>query len=648
MIIAGSIKADDDVADHLFQQIALPDTVVYDPFMGSGVTIHEAVKLGCNVIGRDINPVSYMMVRTALEPHDRAAVVYAYRLLEETVAPRIRSLYQCSLPSGAAADVLYYFWVKVLPCPRCTTRIDLFKSRIFAKHAYPKEYPAARALCPTCGAINVVDYDATTATCAHCGTGYNPQQGVVSGARVVCPHCEHAVALIDAVRELEVPLDHRLYAKLVLTPAGEKLFLPANADDREQYRTAERILPDFWQYIPQEAIAPGYNTNQVLNYNYRFWHQMFNARQLVALGMLGAAITALPDPRTRRLMACLFSGMLEFNNMFASFKGIGTGAVRHMFAHHILKPELSPLEANPWGTSQSSGAFSTLFETRILRALDYKERPFELRVSQRMGKQAGEKVYGLTQPVTIDPCGDFAAFANGARAYLSVGDSAQTDIADGAVDLVITDPPFFDNVHYSQLADFFHVWLRRLLPDEPALAYTTTRSEQEVQQTDATVFAERLEGVFRECHRVLKDEGLLVFTYHHARTEGWTSLHAAIRRAGFVTVQTHPVKAEMAVSVPVQQAKEPLNFDLIIVCRKSAAVVYERAAKLSLETCEIEARAVLADLHSGGQKLSVADAKLVLMGIALAHLALLGESEREIAVLAALDADIDRIARTLI
>ena len=51
----------------------------------------------------------------------------------------------------------------------------------------------------------------------------------------------------------------------------------------------------------------------------------------------------------------LFSGVLEFNNMFASYKGEGTGAVRHMFSHHILKPERTPIEANVWGTPKSSG-----------------------------------------------------------------------------------------------------------------------------------------------------------------------------------------------------------------------------------------------------------------------------------------------------
>ena len=64
--------------------------------------------------------------------------------------------------------------------------------------------------------------------------------------------------------------------------------------------------------------------------------------------------------------------MLEFNNLFASYKGEGTGAVRHMFSHHILKPERTPIEANVWGTPKSSGSFSNLFRSRLLRAIEYR------------------------------------------------------------------------------------------------------------------------------------------------------------------------------------------------------------------------------------------------------------------------------------
>src|SRR3989454_12844228 len=115
-----------------------------------------------------------------------------------------------------------------------------------------------------------------------------------------------------------------------------------------------------------------------MSYGFRSWRDFFNDRQLLALGWLNSKINQITDKSTREGLLTLFSGTLEFNNMFASFKGLGTGAVRHMFSHHILKPELAPLEANVWGTDRSSGSFSTLYESRVLRALDYKDAPFEL------------------------------------------------------------------------------------------------------------------------------------------------------------------------------------------------------------------------------------------------------------------------------
>ena len=152
--------------------------------------------------------------------------------------------------------------------------------------------------------------------------------------------------------------------------------------------------------------------------------------------------------------------------------------------------------------------------------------------------------------------------------YLSCGNSADTGLPDQSLDLVVTDPPFFDNVHYSELADFFHAW-RQLTSSAPD-GDTTTRSPAEVQDADADSFAAKLQAVFRECHRVLKDDGLLVFTYHHSRDEGWTALAEAVLGAGFSVVNSQPVKAEMSVAAPKSQAKEPIQLDIIIVCRKGS------------------------------------------------------------------------------
>ena len=115
-----------------------------------------------------------------------------------------------------------------------------------------------------------------------------------------------------------------------------------------------------------------------MSYNFRTWRDFFNDRQLLALGWLRRGIARVADEPARAALATLFSGVLEFNNLFASYKGEGTGAVRHMFSHHILKPERTPIEANVWGTPKSSGSFSNLFRGRLLRAIDYRLAPTEV------------------------------------------------------------------------------------------------------------------------------------------------------------------------------------------------------------------------------------------------------------------------------
>ena len=645
IIISACAEDYQDVSDLQLSSISFPDKVIYDPFMGSGTTIHEAVKLGCRVIGRDINPVAYTMVRTALQPYDREEVKENYQTICADLSPIIRKFYTCKLPDDSFGEGLYYFWVKYIPCPICKKDIELFKSRIFAKHAYPDQHPASQASCPHCHAVNIVHYESIKATCHQCRAAFDPQEGVFSGSKVRCPHCSVKFTLIDAVRALGRPLEHRLYAKLALDNHGEKHFLPIDEYDESIYCEIEHKLHKIWDFIPKETIKPGYNTNQVINYGYHYWHQMFNNRQLVALGLIAQRVSQIPNVNIRMLLSCLFSGTIEFNNMFASFKGIGTGAVRHMFSHHILKPEMMPLEANVWGTDQSSGSFSTLFESRILRALNYKDDPFEIRLILEKGKPKNEKIFDISQHISIEPVNNFKAFTPEKRAYLSLGDSGETDIATKTVDIVVTDPPFFDNVHYSELADFFYVWLRRVLPNEQSMRLASTRSSQEVQHTDATLFGSRLSSVFTDCYRVLKDDGLLIFTYHHTKTEGWTALYAAIRQAGFIIVKAHPVKSEMSVSVPVQQSKTPVNFDLIFVCRKQEYNNHIKARSLDIQGLQNETVKIVKSLLLEKVAVKLGDIKIILMGCAMSSIQHSNHVQEEIDFLKILDQKTDILAR---
>jgi len=609
-------KGSDGILDLFYKPVQFPDVLIYDPFMGSGTTVGEAHKLGCRVIGRDINPVSYFIVENALSQHDISKVRQTFQAIERDVSHRIKAYYKAQTEHHGPVDVLYYFWVKFVPCPCCGAPVDLFNSRIFVKHAYPGKQPEAKSLCPVCEAINSVTVYQTEVQCDQCGTSYNPQEGPAGRTNATCPDCQCTFPIVEAVRALNHPPQHRMYAKLVLKPDGSKEYLPIDGYDQALYREASaELLAGHFSY-PQVAIEPGYNTDQVLNYNYTHWHQMFNDRQLLCLSILSDRIRRIETDSLRALFACLLSGCLEFNSMFCSFKGEGTGAVRHTFSHHILKPERTPLEANLWGMPESSGAFSTLFERRILRAIEYKDNPFELRLSDRVnGKRQSRKVFNINRKMGGEIASTYADFQRGGLGiYLSCGSSSQTDIEDGVVDAVITDPPFFDNVHYSQLADFFYVWLREITGREGIFRVETTRSTEEVQQTDPRRFTDNLVAVFRDCHRVLKDDGLLVFTYHHSRPEGWSAVLAATHEAGFYIEATHPVKSEMSVAIPKQQAKSPIDTDIIIVGRKLALIepFVEVPANLFNE-CVEETCDMVEAFNESNRKLSRNDITVIIM-----------------------------------
>jgi putative DNA methylase len=620
-ILAAAAPKGSAIMDLFYQPVRLPGVVVFDPFMGSGTTVGEAQKLGCTVIGRDINPVAYRAVRVALGPVNCREVHDLFRQLERGIGRKIRGLYRSVDSDGRPCDVLYFFWVKVLPCPKCGTPVDLFSNYVFATHAYKKRNPEAKITCPNCSDVLCARYDTTDLKCG-CGARFNPQEGPARRTTAVCRACRHEFPIAKTARMAGRPPDHRLYAKLVLRADGNKEYLPATEADLAAYDEAKKLLKTLDPPLPRVPIADGYNTRQILNYGYRYWHELFNDRQLLALSMLAGAIRDLPKGPAQEALAVLFSGVLEFNNMFASYKGEGTGAVRHMFSHHILKPERCPIEANVWGTLKSSGAFSTLYKSRLLRALDYRQAPFELAFEYAKRRKSGRKVLGVSPPmggsiVESHPKGNLKP----GTTYLSCGDSSKTDIPAKSVDLVITDPPFFDNVHYSELADFFYVWQELYFGDGLQKEPCTTRRDSEVQDTDAGAFAEKLRAVFAECHRVLRDEGLLVFSYHHSREDGWAAVAQAVLGAGFTIVQSQPVKAEMSVAAPKSQAKEPIDLDVLLVCRKRGADHRPRR-----ETDEVLARAVgmaserVRRFNRVGRRLSRNDVRVVLLSQLLVEL----------------------------
>lgn len=600
-----------DTWKNFYKRHKLTGKIVLDPFMGSGTTLGEAMKLGAKAVGCDINPVSSFLVRQAFTRVSEVELRTAFSRLERDIAPQIRRYYQTRDPqTGELIPVLYFFWVKTLVTPDGET-VPLFSRYVFSQDAYPKKKPKAQIVCPHCWNVIEGRYDMTDLACPHCAHQFNPQKGPAAGQHVTTK-AGNRYRIKELLPADGTPPAHRLYAMLALRPNGEKIYLPALDEDLALFAEAEERLKTEALPLPTLAVRSGHNTDQALGYNYTHWRDFFNGRQLLCLGLLLTAILEIEDEAIQEQLLCLFSSTLEFNNLFCSYKGEGTGAVRHMFSNHILKPERAPLENSVWGTSKSSGTFSTLFESRLIRAKRYLDEPFEVDFERDlMDQRMGSCKTMASDPIQANRAESWNDLITTDRGLLLLnGDSSRLPVPDASVDAVVTDPPYFDFVHYSELSDFFFAWLSPVLKSRyPWFARPDSSDQGEVQHKDPRIFARQLASVFTECCRVLKDDGVLAFSFHHSRAEGWAAIHEAITSAGLAVVAAHPVHAELRAASPKTAAKDPISLDAILVCKKRSKVdITSLDKRLLIQQSEAIARR----LQDAGMSISLADRFVIL------------------------------------
>jgi putative DNA methylase len=607
-LVLGAIAENENVEDLYYRNNDFANKIILDPFLGSGTTVGESLKVGCKAIGCDINPVSSFIVEQAFKNIDIKNLKKHFLQLENCVKEEIQQYYYKTHPlTGEKCKVLYYFWVKEIAVPN-GKKIPLFSSYIFSRNAYPKKKPEVKIICPQCCKIIDGRYDSIEVICPKCGNIFNPQIGPAKGNSITDFQTGVSYTIMDLLKHSKNIPEHKMYAVMVLLPNGNKEYLEINDEDLNLYNKAKEDYLSSDIQIPNYKINPGHNTNQVLNYNYKYWSDFFNFRQLRALSLLLEAIKKIKDKDIQLQFVTLLSGTLEFNNMFCSFKGEGTGAVRHLFYNHILKPERTPIENSVWGTEKSSGTFSTLFESRLLKAKEYLNKPFELKISENQS----EKIY-CNNPLSPVFVKDFYSLANTPNACLILNsDSGNlSQIPSKSIDAIITDPPYFDFVHYSELSDFFYAWLKPVLENDiPYFKNDTSRRNGEVQNKSVEVFAENLSNVFKECNRTLKNEGLMVFSFHHSRGEGWSAIFKAIHSAGFYIEKTFPVKAEMSVSTTKKQAKSPINLDSLIVCKKNTIRILKPLNGYMEETIS-SYKVSISDFKGLNRRLSVNDKRVI-------------------------------------
>jgi putative DNA methylase len=584
-----------------FQSHDLQDTVILDPFMGGGATLAEANRLGAKVIGCDVNPVSYWIVRETLKPLDLSKLDTYFRKLEQTAGEQIKALYRTTCRQcHTEAESLYVFWVRYVGCLHCGQPVYLFKHTLLNKGAYrTKPLSAsnpATVFCPHCFAIQAWTGNASC-VCSHCQQTFDPQQGVYQQGYYHCPHCQKPKISLIQTLQTGQKLRERLVAIEYWCPNCQtRRYKSPDSQDNANLAQIEQTFArvrDQLQF-PKQAILPGTSSVRWRKHNYQYYYEVFHPRQLLAFHYLLQAIQGIPEQEYQYAFLTAFSNSLEYNNMMTPYN-FPHRKLHHLFNYHAMPLTTTPVENVVWGVGkEGAGTFTNCYR-RYVRAKTYCQAPFD-KFKNAYG--AIETIHSKSETIAAQLVASVEELQRTPKSALLLnGDSSHLpNIPDETVDFVITDPPYFDNIHYSELSNFFYVWLQTYLQHPYFLAeHVPTQQEAIVNagmEKGEHEYEALLASVFRESTRILKPQGKLIFTFHHTKWRAWWTVFNAITTAGLQVVDYFPVMSEYKVNPHIRN-KQALDMDIVLICAKQPAL-----PPLSTHPQQILDR-VIHELHAG-------------------------------------------------
>ena len=611
LILAEFVDA--SLQQSFFQANDLAGIRVADPFMGGGTPLIEANRVGCDVQGLDINPMSTWIVRQEIGHLDLQEYQKAACGLLSTLRTEVDDLYRTCCPMYGDDDVPVkcFLWVKIIDCAACGAQIDLFPGYLVAEN---RRHPMNVLVCPDCGDLNEVEDRKAPGHCRSCGVQLS-QMGPARKGRCACRQCGHVNAYPGGSGR---PLRHRLFALEYFNPMRKtvhrgRFFKKADAADLERAEAAAQLWRNLIpQFAPDEEIPPGDETHRLHRWGYRLWSDLFNSRQLLGLELSCRLIARAGDERIRSALATNLSDLLRYQNMLCRYHA---GALKclDVFSVHGFPVGLIQCESNLLGIVDATGArvgsggWANVV-AKFTKAKQFCDAPFETvrNGSKNMrvpivGERIGETLNGRRRAIALD-----------------CGNAVSMDLQENSLDAVFTDPPYFGNVQYAELMDFCHVWLRRLV-DAPTLGFdrTTTRSPDELTGNDTqsrglNQFAEGLAEAWSQMAKGLKPGAPLAFTYHHNQMSAYYAVGMAVLDAGLVCSASLPCPAEMSGSIHIHGTKSSI-VDTIFVCRSAGAVPQRWLCGTAHQLVVLVVNE-LADLEEARCSPSLGDTRCILFG----------------------------------
>jgi adenine-specific DNA methylase len=624
LVNLGQIRNRNGLWKYYAEDVDLGEKIILDPMMGGGTTIGEAIRLGCKVVGGEISPVAWFIVKKMLDPIDPKKIEEAFHEIDKSIGDQIRRFYRTRCPHcGNMAQVIYYFWVKEIPCLNCGNKVPLFDDYRLATSLAQKGH---HVICPQCGEIFTVSNYQKKCECPTCNNSFTPSKAGHSDDRYyTCPspHCGQKGEIIEAIARKGKP-SLRMYAiEYYCEPCDKegnpKLYngkgykVPDNFDTKLyqeaeiEFSSLEEALP-----IPIQSIPVGDKTREPLNHGYKRFRDMFNSRQLLVLGKILDEISKVKYQNLKEFLLLAFSNTTSYNNMFCKYASTNH-YITDIFRQHNYAISKCPVEGNAFDSHKERGSFRA-FINKVKKAKKYCAHPFEryLRNGKSMKKT-------FSTPLVGRLAGSFADLRDNCNALLLCDSSEYLPIPDRSVDAVVTDPPYYGNVQYAELSDFFYVWLREILKGY----YKFFASDLTPKHGEATKnlsqgrgennFIESLTRIFAESNKKLRDDGIMVFTFHHKEPRAWASVLRSVLDSDFYVTATYPVNSEMPQSTHIHD-QASIEYDTIVVCRKRGSQTEKRSWRSLEDKIYFRASSVIRTLEKEQKRLSRGDIFVITLG----------------------------------
>ena len=551
----------------------------------------ETGRLGLASMANDLNPVAALILYATVDWPLRCGTVAleSFHALSCEFIDHAKPKYKDVFPSEHEdIRIVGYLWARTVTCPYCEGLVPLSPNWRLASNGIGVK------LKPHLGGGSGSDDRVCAFDVVHVAT--EQSAATVANGDGICPFPDCGRVIDGEVVKAQAQagrMGEQLYAVVYKerveyeTKTGQirekwvRGYRAPRAEDDNgveiRARLDEKLVEwEAFDIVPNERIPGGYKTREPRRYGMEIWRDLFSPRQLLCHGtsveifreMLDADRAAGRLDEVRKAaygyLALTLDTLLNYNNRAGRWDNT-TGRVRSIFDRHDFAfvwsfAEMAPLVTGvgyDWAVKKTAKCIDELIA--LVRP---DARTADPTLFDRIDQDAAAPD---PPPVTIT---------------CKPGDSLD-HIRDASIDAVVMDPPYYDNVMYAELSDFFYVWLkrtaghvfpelfRRQLTDKENEAVANPAKFQGMKGARALAgqdYQERMAAIFAECRRVLKSDGIMTLMFTHKATGAWDALTKGLIEAGFVITASWPINTEAEGSLHIKD-KAAANSTIFLVCR---------------------------------------------------------------------------------